>query len=96
MTAAADKMEQFKAIIGVIVTVALRENNVIMQDELSYKVSDKVIKEMDYLLRMKEDAEEERYKRLDETIRNCQKSNKEAAAGSEERGRRKKRKHFGL
>lgn len=44
-----------------------------MQDELSYKVSDKVIKEMDYLLRMKEDAEEERYKRLDETIRNCQK-----------------------
>lgn len=96
MTAAADKMEQFKAIIGGIVTEALRENNVIMQDELSYKVSDKVIKEMDYLLRMKEDAEEERYKRLDETIRNCQKSNKEAAAGSEERGRRKKRKHFGL
>lgn len=92
--AAADKMEQFKAIIGSIVTESLRENNVVLQDELSYRVSDKVIKEMDYLLRMKEDAEEERYKRLDETIRNCQKSNKEAAAGSEERGRRKRKKRF--
>ena len=89
--AAADKMEQFKAIIGGIVTESLKENNVLLQDEISYKVSDKVIKEMDYLLRMKEDAEEERYKRLDETIRNCQKSNREIAAGSEGRSKKKKR-----
>lgn len=87
-------MEQFKAIIGSIVTESLKENNVIMQDEISYKVSDKVIKEMDYLLRMKEDAEEERYKRLDEAIRNCQRSSREAAAGSEPRGRRKRRRDF--
>lgn len=91
---APDKMEQFKAIIGSIVTESLKENNVILQDEISYKVSDKVIKEMDYLLRMKEDAEEERYKRLDEAIRNCQRSSREAAAGSEPRGRRKRRRDF--
>jgi hypothetical protein len=44
---------------------------------------------MDYLLRMKEEMEEERFKRLDETIRNCQRSNKEAAAGKESRFKRK-------
>lgn len=87
-----DKMEQFKAIIGGIVTSSLRENNVILQDELSYRVSDKVIKEMDYLLRMKEEAEEDRYKKLDEAIRNCQRSSKEAAAGAESRNRKKNKK----
>lgn len=86
-----DKMEQFKAIIGGIVTDALRENNIVLQDEMSGRVSEKVIKEMDYLLRLKEESEEERYKRLDETIRSCQRSNKEVAAGRESKKRRKKR-----
>ena len=84
-----DKMEQFKAIIGGIVTQSLRENNIILGGEISDTVSTKVIKEMDYLLRMKEEMEEERFKRLDETIRNCQRSNKEAAAGKESRFKRK-------
>lgn len=90
VSANVDKMEQFKAIIGSIVTQSLRENNVILGVEICDTVSTKVIKEMDYLLRMKEEMEEERYKRLDETIRNCQRSNKEAAAGKESRFRRKK------
>lgn len=90
VSANVDKMEQFKAIIGSIVTQSLRENNVILGGEICDTVSTKVIKEMDYLLRMKEEMEEERYKRLDETIRNCQRSNKEAAAGKESRFRRKK------
>lgn len=85
-----DKMEQFKSIIGSIVTDALRENNVVFRDELSNKVSDKVIKEMDYLIRMKEESEEERFKKLDETIRNCQRSNKEAAASGEKKRRRRR------
>jgi hypothetical protein len=63
------RMEQFKQIIGSIVTQSLRENNDIL--------GDKVIKEMDYLMRMREEAEEDRYKRLDETIRNCQRLGKE-------------------
>ena len=86
-----DKMEQFKAIIGGIVTQSLRENNIILGGEISDTVSTKVIKEMDYLLRMKEEMEEERFKRLDETIRNCQRSNKEAAAGKESRFKRNKK-----
>lgn len=86
-----DKMEQFKNIIGGIVTQSLRENNSVFGRELSHTVSDKVIKEMDYLLRLKDEAEEDRYKRLDETIRNCQRSNREAAAGRENKKKRRKR-----
>ena len=63
------RMEQFKKIISSIVTQSLRENNEIL--------GDRVIKEMDYLMRMREEAEEDRYKRLDETIRNYQRSGKE-------------------
>ena len=85
-----DKMDQFKAIIAGIVAETLRENNVILGQELSDTVGNKVIKEMDYLLRMKEEAEEDRFKRLDEAIRSCQKSNKEAAVGSEmKRGKKR-------
>lgn len=85
-----DKMDQFKAIIAGIVAETLRENNVILGQELSDTVGNKVIKEMDYLLRMKEEAEEDRFKRLDEAIRSCQKSNKEAAVGREmKRGKKR-------
>lgn len=91
-TVKVDKMEQFKAIIGDIVTQSLRENNIVLGGEISDNVSTKVIKEMDYLMRMREEAEEERYKRLDETIRSCQKSNKEAAAMKESKFKRRRRK----
>ncbi len=48
-----------------------------------------MIKEMDYLLRMKEEREDERFKRLDEVIRSSQKSRKERALlGKEEKKRR--------
>lgn len=91
-SAGGDKLEQFRAIIGGIVTESLRENNVVLQDELASTVSEKVIKEMDYLLRIKEESEDERFKKLDETIRNYQRSSREAAAYSEGRGWRRKRK----
>ena len=58
-----DKLEQFRAIIGGIVTQALRENNIVLGGEISDTVSTKVLKEMDYLMRMREEAEEERYKK---------------------------------
>jgi DNA-binding transcriptional MerR regulator len=87
-----NKLEQFKAIIGSIVTQSLRENNVVLGGEISDTVSTKVLKEMDYLMRMREEAEEERYKRLDETIRSCQRSNKEAAVMKEPKFKRKRRK----
>lgn len=77
------RMEQFKAIIGSILTEALRENNV--------ELHEKVVKEMDYLFRVNDEAAEERYKKLDETIRSCQRSGKEAAAGKDTRFKHRKK-----
>ena len=68
---------EFENIIGQVVERVLRENNAFLSDEIGYKVSDKVVKEMDYHMRVREEIEEERFKKLDETIRSFQKSKKE-------------------
>ncbi len=85
------KMEQFQMILGNIVTAALEENNKSLSKEVSKNVSDSVIKEMDYLLRMKEEQEEERFKKFDEMVRGLQRDNKLAAMKQTE----KKKKLFG-
>ena len=82
----ANKMEQFQLILGNIVAKALQENNDTLVKSVSTQVSDSVIKQMDYLLRMQEEHEEERYKRLDETIRNYQLAKKEIAAANHKKG----------
>ena len=85
-----DKMQQFQMILTNIVVGAMEQNNETLTNEVSTKVSESVIKEMDYLLRLKEEREEERFKKIDELIRNSQKSKKEAvAAGKKGLFRRK-------
>ena len=88
------KIEQFQMIISNIVTKALQENNPELGKEVSERVSDNVIKEMDYLMRMREEKEEDRYKQLDEIIRNVQKGRQEIAYTTDRLGRRKKSKFF--
>lgn len=78
-----ERMEQFKAIIGGVLAETLKESNI--------ELHDKVVKEMDYLFRMNDEAAEERYKRLDETIRACQRHGKESAASRENRQKRRKK-----
>lgn len=89
-----DKLAQFEQIIGDIVTRSLLANNGVLGESVSAivteRVSDKVIKEMDYMMRIREEAEDDRFRRLDETIRGVQKSNKEAAAYRERSGKAKK------
>ena len=70
-------MEQFQEILGNIVTKAIVNNNELLGTTVSTCVSTNVIKEMDYLLRAKEEREEARYRKLDEAIRLCQKQSKE-------------------
>ena len=93
-----DKLAQFEQIIGDIVTRSLMANNGKLGESISVivteRVSDKVIKEMDYMMRVREEAEDDRFRRLDETIRGVQKSNKEAAV-FRERGAKAK-KHHGI
>ena len=58
---------------------ALLENNKLLEDSISQAVSKAVITEMDFLLQAKERSEEERYKKLDNLIRQQQSFRKEAA-----------------
>ena len=85
------KIEQFQMILGNAVTEALIANNKQLTDEISRTTSDIVIKEMDYLLRLKEEHEEERFKKFDEIVRGLQRDNKQNAIKSSE----KKKKFFG-
>ncbi len=69
-----DKMQQFQIIMSNIISKALQDNNVLLGKQVSERVSDSVLKEMDYLMRIREEKEDERFKRLDESIRAHQKS----------------------
>ena len=71
------KLEQFQSIINEVVSNALKENTGLLGKEVGDIVSDNVIKEMDYLMHIREKQEEERFKKLDETIRSYQMSVKE-------------------
>ncbi len=87
-----EKMNQFQDIMKRIMLDAVRENNVEITEAVTERVTDSVVKEMDYLLRIREDREEERFKKLDETIRGVQKSRQEVAATT---SKKKKKRLFG-
>ena len=74
-----EKMQQFQTIMSRLISEALEDSTEQLGKEISVQVSDHVIKEMDYLLRMKEEREDERFRRLDETIRNSQQARKQLA-----------------
>lgn len=80
---AQEKMEQFQEIMNHIIGRALEVNNEQLSQDVSSMVNDKVVKELEYLMRVKDEKEEERFKQLDELLRLYQKDNKgraEAAA----------------
>ena len=89
------KMEQFQEIMTKIIGKALEANNRSLSgaisNEVSDKVSERIIKQMDYTFRENEERQEERFRKLDETIRNRQRANIEAAAALEEANRKKKK-----
>ena len=64
-----DRMAQFTELMTEIVGKAIAENNEQLSRHISEEVGEQVIKEMNYLMREKEEAEEERFRKLDETIR---------------------------
>ncbi len=97
-----EKMAQFQLIMNDIVAQAIRANTETLGQNvgsyISSQVSDKVLKELDYLMRLKEEAEETRFKHLDETIRQYQKDRSEAAATQAPKEKKRKglfrRKHI--
>ncbi|MFA9463538.1 MAG: helix-turn-helix domain-containing protein [Velocimicrobium sp.] len=86
----APKMQQFKMIMKDLIMEALKENNEELSDAVSDNISDNVLKEMDYMIREKEEREEDRFRRLDESIRGMQKARQEVAAAQLEVTKKKK------
>ncbi len=71
-----NKMEQFQEIMTRIVSNALKESTTDLKKDLSEDVSQNVLKGVNYIMRVQDEKEEERFKKLDEALRNKQKSNK--------------------
>jgi len=74
------KMYEFQVIIGNIISQVMKENNKDLCQNISKNVSENLTKEMDYIMRMREEREEARFKRLDETIRTYQMTRRHVAA----------------
>ncbi len=86
-----EKMDRFREIMNHIIGQAVEANMIRISreitedvsDAVSENVTDRVMKEVEYLLRVSDEKEEERFKQLDETIRayqNKRKGRAEAAA----------------
>lgn len=67
------KMTQFTELMTQIVGKALAANNQALSKNISEDVGEHVIKEMNYLMREREEAEEERFRKLDDAIRDSMK-----------------------
>lgn len=63
------KLEQFQKMMMTIVKQAVEENNPSLGKEVGIQVGEKVLKEMNYLMREQDEAEEERFRKLDAAIR---------------------------
>lgn len=79
--------EQGYAIFGTVVTELLEQNNKTLLDEMDLRIAQRIMKEMNYLFRERENMEEERYRKLDRTIREYQTARQQTAMEEERRGR---------
>ncbi len=80
------KLEQFKAVLSEVVMQALQQNNEELSQRINYSVSDSVVREMEFLMRRREEREEEHYRMLDQAITLFRESDREAAATTEKKG----------
>lgn len=90
VTQTGDKLDTFKSILGNLMVQALEDNNERLSLTISDNVTSSVIKEMDYLLRIKEEREEERFKQFDRTLREMQNGRQEIAATKVLKNKKKK------
>ncbi len=84
------KLEQFRTMMMGIVKQAVEENNPSLGKELSLQVGDRVLKEMNYLMREQDEAEEERFRKLDAAIRSQQKGRRFRREKAEKKEKDKK------
>ncbi len=94
-----ERVEQFQQImnqvIGKAVGQAIQANNEILSSEISRQVNDRMVQELEYMMRINDEREEERFKALDETLRAYQKEGKGKAEAAVTKLPFFKRKRFG-
>lgn len=73
------QLEQVRGLIGDVLTEVVTTNNTALEQSISKKVTNDVIREMDFLFQAKERQEEEHYRKLDCLIRQQQAARKELA-----------------
>jgi len=64
-----ERMSQFRELMSDIVGHAIAQNNEQLSQTIGKDVQELVLKEMNYLMREQEEAQEERYRKLDAAIR---------------------------
>lgn len=75
-----EKMSHFKYIMDAIVSQALMENNVRLEEDIADMVTERLMNEMSVLDQQREQKEEARFRKLDEMIRGRQRGYQEVAA----------------
>lgn len=94
-----EKLEQFQQlmnhIIGNAIGQAMRQNNEALSEEISRQVNDRMVQELEYMMRISDEKEEERFKALDEALRAHQKENKGKAEAAAARMPFFRKKRFG-
>ena len=85
---------KFNEIMSQIMEQTLKEHDEEMIENVTAKVTEGVVKEVDYLLREREEKEEERYRMLDETMREIQKARQQVAAAEVEVKEKEEKKGF--
>ncbi|MFP3155670.1 MerR family transcriptional regulator [Lachnospiraceae bacterium ZAX-1] len=81
------KLEQFQSMMANIVKAAIEENNLALSRDVGDHVGEKVLKEMNYLMREQDEVDEERFRKLDAAIRTYRKGKKVKEEKEEKSGR---------
>lgn len=68
-----ERMSQFRELMSDIVGHAIAQNNEQLSQTIGKDVQELVLKEMNYLIREQDEAQEERYRKLDAAIRGSRK-----------------------
>ena len=68
-----ERMSQFRELMSGIVGQAIAQNNEQLSQTIGKDVQELVLKEMNYLMREQDNAQEERYRKLDAAIRGSRK-----------------------
>jgi len=82
MTSSEEKMEQFQQIMNRVLANAIKENNELIGKTAGEHAANAVVTQMQGMTKEQEERAEERYRKLDQTLREIQRARAEAAAAN--------------